>query len=57
MSPYLSLPLLPLTAVLPRLLKNIEAELADKKLEGEEERRLQERAELVRWLLVPSPIT
>jgi hypothetical protein len=39
------------------MLENIEAELADIKLEGEEERRLQERAELVRWLLVPSPIT
>jgi hypothetical protein len=42
---------------LPRLLEQIEAELANEKLEAAEERRLQERAELVRWLLVPSPIT
>jgi hypothetical protein len=57
MSPYLSLPLLPPTVVLPRLLENIEAELANKKLEAAEKRRLRWRADLIRWLLAPRLIT
>jgi hypothetical protein len=54
---YLAQPLLPLAVALPRMLENIEAELNEIKLEGEEERRLQERAELVRGLLAPELIT
>jgi hypothetical protein len=36
------------------MLENIEAELADTKLEAAEELRLQERAKLVRGLLTPN---
>jgi hypothetical protein len=50
-SPYLNRPLIPLAVALPRMLEQIEAGLADKTLEATEERRLQERAELVRCLL------
>ena len=53
-SPYLDRPLLPLAVALPRLLKNIEAELTNEKLEAGEERRLCRRAELIRWLLACS---
>jgi hypothetical protein len=56
-SPYLNRPLLPLAVTLPRMLKQIEAELADKKLELAEGRRLRRRAELIRWLLAPRVIT
>jgi hypothetical protein len=56
-SPYLEQPLVPLTVALPRLLENIEAELANGKLEAGEERRLCGRAELIRELLAPSQIT
>jgi hypothetical protein len=53
-SPYLNRPLLSLTVELPRMLKNIAAQLADSKLEAAAERCLQERAELVRGLLTPN---
>jgi hypothetical protein len=56
MSPYQFLPLVPLGIALSRMLENIEAELADKKLRAEEE-RLCHRAELIRGLLTPSRIT
>jgi hypothetical protein len=56
-SPYLDRPVLPLAFVLPRLLVNIEAELANEKLELTKKRRLRRRAELIRGLLMPSPIT
>jgi hypothetical protein len=56
-SPYLDQPLLPLAVMLPRLLENIEAELANEKLEAGEERRLCRRAELIRWLLACSQVT
>jgi hypothetical protein len=56
-SPYLDRPLLPLAVALPRLLENIEAELANEKLELAEEQRLRWRAGLMRWLLAPPPVT
>jgi hypothetical protein len=39
------------------MLEQIEAGLADEKLEPAEERRLRWRAELIRWLLAPVRIT
>jgi hypothetical protein len=56
-SPYLQQPLVPLAVALPQMLENIEAELANEKLEAGEERRLSRRAELIRWLLARSRIT
>ena len=56
-SPYLDRPLIPLAVALPPLLENIEAELANKKLELTKKRRLRRRAELIRGLLMPSRIT
>jgi hypothetical protein len=56
-SPYLNRPLLPLAVALPRMLDQIEAELTDENLEAAEERRLRQRAELIRGLLMPRPIT
>jgi hypothetical protein len=56
-SPYLDGPLLPLTVALPRMLDRIEAQLADEKLGAAEEQRLRQRAELIRGLLAPRPIT
>jgi len=55
-STYLDRPLIPLTVALPRLLENIEAELASEKLEASEQRRLRRRAELIHWLLTPRTI-
>ena len=55
-SPYLDRPLIPLTVTLPRLLENIEAELANEKLEASEQRRLRRRAELIHWLLASRTI-
>jgi len=56
-SPYLDRPLLPLAVVLLRLLEQIEAELAGRKLEPTEERALRRRAELICGLLAPRPLT
>ena len=56
-SPYLDLPLLSLAVVLPRLLENIEAELANEKLDVAEKQRLHQRCELIRRLLASSRIT
>jgi hypothetical protein len=53
-SPYLNRRLLSFAVALPGMLENIEAELADTKLEAAEELRLQERAKLVRGLLTPN---
>ena len=50
-TPYLNRPLLPLAVALPLLLENIEAELADEKLEAVDEQRLCRRAKLIRSLL------
>ena len=52
-SPYLDRPAVPLAVALPRMLNEIEAELAGKKLETAERRRLRQRAELIRGLLAP----
>jgi hypothetical protein len=52
-SPYLDRPLLPLAVALPRMLEEIEAELANDTGVAEK-RRLRQRAELVRGLLAPS---
>jgi hypothetical protein len=41
---------------LPRLLENIEAELASEKLEASEQRHLRRRAELIHWLLAARTI-
>jgi hypothetical protein len=42
---------------LPRMVEQIEAGLANKKLEPAEERRLPVRADLIRWLLAPRLIS
>jgi hypothetical protein len=54
-SPYLDRPLLPLAVALPRMLEQIEAELADGKVSAVEICRLGQRAELMRELLTPRP--
>ena len=56
-SPYLDRPLLRLDVVLPRLLENIEAQLANERLEAGDVRRLCRRAELIRGLLAGSRVT
>jgi hypothetical protein len=50
-SPYLDRPLLPLAVALPRMLEQIESEIAT--AHPAEKRRLQKRAELIRHLLAP----
>jgi hypothetical protein len=55
-SPYLLQPLLPLAVVLPRMLENIEAELAKERRNLAQEEPLRQRAEMIRRLLTPSPI-
>jgi hypothetical protein len=52
-SPYLEQPLVPLAVALPQMLENIEADLADSKLDAVQTERLRWRAELIRWLLMP----
>jgi hypothetical protein len=54
-SPYLDRPLFPLAVALPRMLEKIETELAT--AGPAETRRLCRRAELIRGLLRPGPIT
>jgi hypothetical protein len=49
--------LLPLAVALPRMLEKIKAELANKKLKAAEAERLRQRAELIRSLLTPNPVT
>jgi hypothetical protein len=56
-SPYLNRPLLPLGVALPRMLGDIEAELANEKLEARDVRRLYRRAELIRELLACIRVT
>ena len=56
-SPYLQQPLAPLAAALSQMLENIEADLADGKLDAVRAERLRWRAELIRSLLTPSRIT
>jgi len=52
-SPYLDKPLFPLAVALPRMLEKIETELANDNLDAAEERRPRQRAEMIRWLLLP----
>ena len=54
---YLDRPILPLAVTLPMLLQNVEAELANEKLEVTEKQRLHQRCDLIRRLLVSSRIT
>jgi len=54
---YLTRPEIPLAAALSQMLENIEADLADGKLDAVRTERLQWRAELIRWLLTPSQVT
>jgi hypothetical protein len=56
-SPYLDRPLVPLTVALPRLLENIEAALANEKLDVAKKQRLCQRGELIRRLLASIRIT
>ena len=53
-SPHLEQPFVPLAVVLPRLLENIETELANKELEAARKQGLRNRAELIRGLLKPT---
>jgi hypothetical protein len=55
--PYLNQPLIPLAAALSRMLEKIENELADDIAGPTEKWRLRQRAELMRRLLAPRPIT
>ena len=50
-SPYLQQPLVPLAVALPRMLKKIEAELANEGLQAGKRQSLRQRAELIRSLL------
>ena len=52
-SPYLEQPFVPLGVALPQMLKNIETELGNEKLESAQKSWLRHRAELIHWLLVP----
>jgi hypothetical protein len=56
-SPYLDRPLLPLAVALPLLLERAEAELANEKLQAAEKQHLRRRAELIRLLIAPQPVT
>lgn len=56
-SPYLEQPLVPLAVALPRMLENIEADLADSKLDAVQTERLRWRDDLIRWLLMLRPNT
>ena len=56
-SSYLARPNMPLAAALSRMLRNIQTELAEEKLEAADERRLRRRAESIRGLLTPRLIT
>ena len=55
-SPYLTQALVPLSVALRQMLKKMEAELVNEKLEAAEADRLRKRAELIRGLLAPAPI-
>jgi hypothetical protein len=57
MSPYLDQPNVPLAVALPRMLEEIETELANKKIGAPDKWRLRLRAGLIRRLLAPELIT
>jgi hypothetical protein len=54
---YLTRPEIPLAAALSQMLENIEADLADGKVDAMQAERLRWRAELIRSLLTPSQVT
>jgi hypothetical protein len=54
---YLTRPKIPLAAALSQMLENIEADLADGKMDAMQAERLRWRAELIRSLLTPSQVT
>jgi hypothetical protein len=56
-SSYRTRPKMPLAAALSQMLRNIETELTEEKLEAADERRLRRRAKLIRGLLTPQLIT
>jgi hypothetical protein len=56
-SSYLEQPFVPLAVALSQMLENIEADLADGKLDAVQTARLRWRSELIRWLLTPSQVT
>ena len=56
-SPYLDRPLFPLAVVLPRTLEKIENQLVDEATCASDNWRLRQRAELIRSLLAPNPLT
>ena len=56
-SSYLTRSEIPLAAALSQMLENIEADLTDGELDAVQTERLRWRAELIRWLLTPRPIT
>ena len=56
-SSYLTRPKMPVAAALSQMLRNIETELTEEKLEAADERRLRRRAKLIRGLLTPQLIT
>jgi hypothetical protein len=56
-SSYLTRAKMPLAAALSQMLRNIETELTEEKLEAADEQRLRRRANLIRGLLTPQSIT
>jgi hypothetical protein len=56
-SPYLDQPLVPLTVALPQMLEEIETELSDKTVSAADRWHLRQRAELMRGLLTPKPLS
>jgi hypothetical protein len=54
---HLTRPEIPVAAALSQMLENIEADLADGKLDAMEAERLRWRADLIRSLLTPSQVT
>ena len=54
---HLTRPEMPVAAALSQMLENIEADLADGKLDAVQAERLRWRAELIRGLLTPSRST
>jgi hypothetical protein len=56
-SPYLNRPRIPLAVALPRMLAEIETQLADETAAASDNWRLRQRAELIRSLFTPNPIT
>jgi hypothetical protein len=56
-SAYLEQPLFPFAVLAPLMIAKIEAALANEKLDPGEVSRLRRRAEVIRSLLAPRPVT